>query len=123
MASVRIALERLLHQQRQAVEAFAHVGMASRQPHPRPTRDRDRHRPRRPVNAPSAAETIAASTAPLIRSRAPLASSISITPWEVAITGLAATSGSGAIVTAAKPGVARAGPHSSCRHRYNWLAW
>ena len=25
--------------------------------------------------------------------------------------------------TAAKPGVARARPHSSCRQRYSWLAW
>src|SRR5216684_6910871 len=89
MAIVGIALERLLYQQRQAIEALAHVGVASRQPHPRPARDRDCHR-RLPVRAAITAETVAASTAPLIRSRVPVASSISISPRGVAIGGLAA---------------------------------
>src|SRR5437660_5595731 len=122
LAIMSIALERLLHQQCQAVEALAHVGVAGRQPHPRSARDRNRHR-RRPVRAAITAETVATSAAPLIRSRAPLASSISISPRDATIAGLAATPGSGAIVTAAKPGAARARPHSSCRHRYSWLAW
>src|ERR1700687_3706528 len=107
MPIVRVPLECLLYQQRQPVEAFAHIGVAGRQPHPRAARDRDRHR-RLPVRAEIAAETVAASTAPLIRIRAPVASSISIRPWSAAIAGLATTPGSGAIVTAAKPGAARA---------------
>src|SRR5260370_20946570 len=109
MSIVGIALEQLLYQQRQAVEALAHVGVASCQPHSRSARDRDRHR-RLPVRAVSAAETIPASTAPLIRSRAPLASSISISPWD---TIASFASGSCAIATAAKARAARAGPHSS----------
>src|SRR5262245_43899468 len=122
LAVVGIALERLLHQQRQAIEALAHVGVAGRQPHLRSVRDRDRHR-RRPARAAITATTVAASAAPLIRSRAPLANSISISPLGVAATGLCAKLGSAAIVTAAKPAVARAGPHSCCRQRYSWLAW
>ena len=51
MAAVRIALELLLDQQRQAVEALAHVGVAGRQPHPHAARDRD-HRRRLPASAP-----------------------------------------------------------------------
>src|SRR4051812_14400360 len=89
VAVVRITLERLLYQQRQPVEAFAHIGVAGRQPHPRPARDRDGHR-RLPVRAEIAADIAAASTAPLIRIRAPVASSISIRPWG-AIAALAAT--------------------------------
>src|SRR5260370_38181772 len=107
MSIVGIALEQLLYQQRQAVEALAHVGVASCQPHSRSARDRDRHR-RLPVRAVSAAETIPASTAPLIRSRAPLASSISISPGAT-IPGF--PPGSGPIVTPPTPRAARAAPH------------
>src|SRR4029077_15653984 len=101
LAIVRIALERLLHHQRQPVKALAHVGVASRQPYLRPVRDRDRHR-RLPIRAAITAEIVAASTAPLIRSRAPVASSTSIRPQDGAIAGLAAALSSGAIVTVAK---------------------
>jgi hypothetical protein len=45
MAVVRIALERLLHQQRQAVEALAHVGVAGRQPNLYAARQGTRWRP------------------------------------------------------------------------------
>src|ERR1700745_4102426 len=60
VAIMRVALERLLYQQRQAVEALAHVGVAGRQPHPRSARDRNRHR-RRPIRAAITAETVATS--------------------------------------------------------------
>src|SRR5260370_26155999 len=109
MSIVGIALEQLLYQQRQAVEALAHVGVASCQPHSRSARDRDRHR-RLPVRAVSAAETIPASTAPLIRSRAPLASSISIRPGDT-IAGFSACSAP--IVTPPQPYAARPPPHTS----------
>src|ERR1700733_10349505 len=36
VAGVGVALERLLHQQRQAIKAFAHIGMAARQPNLHP---------------------------------------------------------------------------------------
>jgi hypothetical protein len=88
--------------------------VAGRQPHPRSIRDRDRHR-RLPVRTAITALTVATSTAPLIRNRALLANSISINPADVADVGLGARLGSAAIVTAAKPAAARAGPHSSCR--------
>ena len=44
-------------------------------------------------------------------------------PLAVADGGLATRLGSAAIVTAEKPAAARAGPQSSCRQRYSWLAW
>src|SRR3954466_3169686 len=105
MARVRIALEHLLHQERQPVHAFAHVGAAGGQPDPRPTRERDH----RPARARSVAATTAGSGAPEIRTRSPLASSISISP-EGAGTGSATHGGvAGVISTAAKPGTPGAG--------------
>src|SRR5436190_11766771 len=78
MPAVRIALELLLHQQRQAVEALAHVGVAGGEPYPHAGRKPD-HRRRSPrTSAATAADTLAAS-APEIRSRVPVANSISIT--------------------------------------------
>jgi hypothetical protein len=117
MAGVRIALERLLHQQRQAVEAFAHVDVAARQPHPRLARQCDRHR-RRPPPASAAifVVSLAGSTAPVIRIRDPFANSTSIRP------GKPVGVGSAAIRTAAKP--AGGDRRSSCRrHPYSWLGW
>src|SRR6478736_1549100 len=98
MPIVRIALERLLHQQRQAVEALAHVGMASRQPHLHPGRKRN-HR-RRPVLAMLViiAITREGSAVPVIRTLDPFANSISIIPGD----GIALGGGSAAIRTGAK---------------------
>jgi hypothetical protein len=65
------------------------------------------------------ADTVAASTAPVIRTRAPRANSISIIP-----AGAAEAAGdgtAGAIVTAANVEVARS--HRLRRQRYNWLVW
>src|SRR6516165_9718508 len=67
MASVWIALERLLHQQRQAVEALAHVGVAGCQPYPRPSRQRDHRRRPPPASVAIAVVSVAASTTPLYR--------------------------------------------------------
>jgi hypothetical protein len=44
MAGMRVALQRLLDDQSQTVEALAHVGMAGRQPHSRPDRRSDERR-------------------------------------------------------------------------------
>src|SRR4051794_16582953 len=76
MAGVRVALEHLLHLEREPVHALAHVGAAGGQPDPRPARERDH----RPASARSAAVTVAGSGAPEMRTRPPSASSISISP-------------------------------------------
>jgi hypothetical protein len=73
---VRIALERL---QGQRVHAAAHVGVASRNPHPHARRNTD-HRRAPAASATTAAASVAASTAPVILIRAPLANSIPIAP-------------------------------------------
>jgi len=60
--------------------AFAsHVGVPGRKPHPYLGRNRN-HRCRPLASAAIAAVTVALSTAPVIRTRAPLANSISIVP-------------------------------------------
>src|SRR5262249_4936289 len=80
MATVRIALECLLHLQRQAVKAAPHVGMATRQPHPRARRDRY-HRRRLPfASACISADTVAAATPRGTRPHPPPETSISMTP-------------------------------------------
>ena len=62
MPAVRITLERLLHQQRQAIKALAHVGVPSRQPDPRAARGQD-HRRRLPFASTFvSADTVEAST-------------------------------------------------------------
>src|SRR5829696_8383324 len=76
MACVRITPECLLHEQRQAIEAFAHVRVARGEPHPHAGRNRDH---RRPARIPSTATTVARSTGPAIRTRPP-AHSTSTTP-------------------------------------------
>src|SRR5436305_520773 len=103
MALMRIALELLLHQKRQSVEALAHVGVAGRKPYARAARDRDHRRRSLRASAVIAADTLAASIGPPMRSRAPVANSTSITPPGKAC---------GASVTAAKAGAAP--PLQSC---------
>src|SRR5262245_25486247 len=118
MASVRIALERLLHQQRQAVEALAHVGVTGRQPHPRTSRQRDHRRRPPPASVAIIVVSVAASIAPVIRIRDPFANSTSIRPPAGKSLGAA----SAAIRTAAK--LATGDRRSSCRrHPYSWLGW
>src|SRR3954468_5354097 len=76
MAGVRITPERLLHEQRQAIEAFAHVRVARGQPDPHAGRNRDH---RRPTRMPRTATRVSRSTGPAIRTRPP-AHSTSTTP-------------------------------------------
>src|SRR4051794_25017236 len=96
MARVRVALERLLHLEREPVHDLAHVGAAGGQPDPRPARERDH----RPVSARSAAATTLGSAGAESRTRPPSGSSISISPEGVASP--AVGTGGGAIATAAK---------------------
>src|SRR5262245_14308373 len=79
MAAEWIALQNLLHLQRQRRKALPHVGVAGRKPHPHARRKRD-HRCRPSASAATAAFRVAASTVPVIRIRAPAANSISMAP-------------------------------------------
>src|SRR5512133_37358 len=105
IAGVRIALQPLLHLQRQAVHAAPHIGMADCQPHPYPGGNRDHCRD-------SAVTTAAASAAgiePGIRARACPANSISIAGSEQhaeRTPAADATVAAGAISTSAKPSAA-----------------
>src|SRR5262245_40757630 len=102
---VRIALEHLLHQHGQPVEALAHVRMAGRQPHTPAARDRDHRRDALFASVLITADTTPASTVPLMRSRVPPANSISTNPAAAAgRLGLPASPAAAAIVTAANPG-------------------
>src|SRR5262249_40420885 len=76
MPAMRIAPQRLLHQQRQAVEALAHVRPARRQPHPDTARNRDHRRSSTPITRASAAAPTVSSTI----TRYPLVSTISMRP-------------------------------------------
>src|SRR3954466_8057602 len=76
MAGVRITPERLLNEQRQAIEALAHVRVPRREPHPHAGRNRDH---RRPTTMPRTATMVSRSTGPAIRTRPP-AHSTSTTP-------------------------------------------
>src|SRR3954468_4095707 len=76
MVGVRVTPARLLHEQGQAIEAFAHVRVARGQPHPHAGRNRDH---RRPTTMPSTATMVSRSTGPAIRTRPP-AHSTSTTP-------------------------------------------
>jgi hypothetical protein len=79
VSAVRVAFEGLMHQHRQRVRAAAHVGVAGRNPHPDGGQNGD-HRERPSASAATAAFSVAASTAPVIRMRTPAANSISIAP-------------------------------------------
>src|SRR5450631_4585080 len=74
ITGVRIALQRLLHLQGEAVHATAHVGMARRDPHPH-ARGNGNHRR---GSAFIAAAARSGSTAPEIRRRTPRPNSSSI---------------------------------------------
>src|SRR5215470_9855385 len=125
MPIVRIAPERLLHQQCQAIKSFAHVGMAGCQPDPRAARDRN-HRRRLPcASAFISADTVRASTGPVIRIRPPVANSISIEPAGSGTAGTIGNEGAGsaAIVTGLNAAGTCARSQSRWRHRNNWLVW
>src|SRR6266699_2481658 len=122
VSAVRIALELLLDQQRQAVEALTHVRVAGRKPYPHAARQPD-HRRRLPfASAFISADTVEASTDPEIRIRPPVANSISMMP---ALSGGDEDAAAGSGVTAT--GVNSAGicvrSQSCWRQRNNWLVW
>src|SRR3984957_12075632 len=72
MGRMRIALQRLLHDQRKPIEPLAHVGAPRRKPHPNGRRDRDHRR--------DSALTTRTSAAAPTRIRSPAASTISMRP-------------------------------------------
>src|SRR5580704_1892792 len=120
MPAMRVALQLLLHHQRQAVEALAHVRMTGRKPDLHTSRDRN-HRRRLPfTSALISADTVEASTAPAIRIRPPAANSISITP---AFSAEAGNPGSAAITTGLNAAGVGARSQSCWRQRNNWLVW
>ena len=102
IAGMRVALEPLLHQQRQTEHPTAHVCAAGREPDPDVASDRD-HR----LSDRTTAATNAGGASLAIRSTAPPTSSTIAHP--------AAGSGSAPTVTAAKPG--DTGSARSRRHR------
>src|SRR5271165_6283710 len=63
---MRIALEPLLHNERQRAEPLAHVGVPGRKPYPSPARKRDHRQRSRADSAPITLANVAASGAPSI---------------------------------------------------------
>src|ERR1700704_1781658 len=119
MPAMGITPQRLLNHERQAIEAPAHVGVAGRQPDPRPIRHRYHRRRLTFISA----VTVGASTAPVIRIRPPAANSISITPALSATGGANADSGSGVMATGLNPAGTWDRSQSCWRQRNNWLTW
>src|SRR5688572_4693553 len=89
IARVRVATEVLLHLQRQAVHAAAHVGHARRQPHPHPRRHRDHAR----ASTASTRTSAASSTSAPANTRYPFVVTISI--WLGAGAGRSSTTTAG----------------------------
>src|SRR5690606_3620372 len=90
IAPVRIALQLLLHGQRQTIEAFAHVGVAGRNPDLHALWNRDHRR----SNTASTRSSAAMSTLASNVTRAPVKSAISIRPAGVGVCA-AASAGAG----------------------------
>src|SRR5215207_8235154 len=111
MAAVRVTPERLLHEQGQAVEAFAHVRVARGQPHPHTGRNRDH---RRPARMPSTATMVARSTGPAIRTRPP-AHSTSTTPPTPSSGGRGVSTGEGSTSGTKAGSGGRSADCSCCR--------
>src|SRR5262249_23801663 len=80
MSTMRVALELLLHQQRQTIKALAHVGVPHRKPYPHSARHRDHRRRAIFTSASISTAVIDGSAGPLIVTRARPAGSISIVP-------------------------------------------
>jgi hypothetical protein len=100
IAGVRVAAERFLNLQRQAVHTFPHVGPADRQPDPNPRGNRDHRR----ASAPTTAAANSAGTELGIRTRTLPASSISIAgSLHTAPSAAGAAISGGVINTCAKP--------------------
>src|ERR1700733_7258991 len=94
VARKRITAKALLHQQRQAIRAFPHVGMAAGDPDPHTCRDRDHRRSRMTSTRASAAASTPAST----MTRRSLPISITMRP----LAGAAGTEGAGVATTIAR---------------------
>src|SRR3546814_14381249 len=101
-SDLRVPPQHLLHLQRQGREALAHIGVAGRQPHPH-TRGNRNHRRRPSASAATAAVSVAWSTAPVLRLRAPPANSISIAPHTGPAGAGTVASGSGALTAGSTP--------------------
>src|SRR6201999_1629384 len=93
VARKRIAAKALLHQQRQAIHTFPHVGVAAGNPDPHTGRNRDHRRSSMASTRPSAAASTPASTMtrrsfPISITMRPLASAPGLTAivWAVATT-------------------------------------
>src|SRR5882672_2993371 len=125
MSVMRVVPERLLHQERQTIKALAHVRMAGGQPDPRATRDRDHGRRLPFASAFISADTVRASTGPVIRIRPPAANSTSIVPPGSVTAGTMGDTGAGsaAIATALNAAGTCTRSQSCWRHRNNWLTW
>src|SRR4051812_27229457 len=111
MAGVRITPERLLHEQRQAIEAFAHVRVARGEPDPHAGRNRDH---RRPTKMPRTATMVSRSTGPAIRTRPP-AHSTSTTPPRPSAGGRRVSAGEGSASGTKAGAGGRSGEWSCCR--------
>src|SRR4051812_21524701 len=111
MAGVRITPERLLHEQGQAVEAFAHVRVARGEPHPHAGRNRDH---RRSTKMPRTATMVSRSTGPAIRTRPP-AHSTSTTPPRPSAGGRRVSAGEGSASGTKAGAGGRSGEWSCCR--------
>src|SRR5712691_4622663 len=108
IAGMRIALQTLLHLDRQTVHAAPHIGVSDRQPHPHTGRNRDHRRD----SALTTAAANAAGIEPGIRTRT-FPASTSIAGSGQGAAPFVAVLSAGAISTWANP----AAPRSSCRQR------
>src|SRR3984885_3401454 len=127
IAGMRIALQRLLHENRKGAESFSHIRVARRQPHPNAARKSDHlsgsfARPdlRSPASAPITLARVVSSGEPsiVIRTLAPKAIVIAARGE----TGVGAGSGAmGATVTGTKAGRPSCEAANCCRQRYRRL--
>src|SRR4029450_13541531 len=115
IAAVRVAPKGFLHKQGHRVHAATHIGVTGRNPHPYAGRNGD-HRGRPSASAATAAFSIAASTVPVIRIRAPAANSISIAPLLAGPTGPGVAPKSGTTLAGTKPICCAAGSCGSGRN-------
>src|SRR5713226_8819551 len=95
-------MQDLLDLQGQRRKALPHVRIAGREPHPHAGWQRG-HRCRPSASAATAAVSVAASTAPVIRIRTPATNSISIAPPLAEPAGAGAASDPGATIAGTKP--------------------
>src|SRR5579864_2429098 len=125
MTAQRIAMQNLLHPQRQTGKALSHVSVAGRKPHPHAAR----HRNHRRTSASNTRRSASTSTSKSTRTRYPLASSISMMPSFLRRRLAAAVDdsstcfgGDRTILTGISPAtLVSVRLQSSLRHLNNWL--